>query len=180
MDFFKLHNLKNINWPRPNQLDITQNLKLNIFNIKLASDQHNKKNHKIGTLCFYGGIFWYLHNVLHSIALICPAHSSQFMEWNNLGIKTFKHAICAPKCFTKTVGKPNNYQLYWPNCLKFCENISHNLLRPVPGKICKNSGMVHFAKINQVLLLYSMLQHIRRVTTPKLVPRNCLRYLQTT
>ena len=27
---------------------------------------------------------------------------------------------------------------------------------------------------------YSMLQYLGRVTTPKLVPRNCLRYLQTT
>ena len=74
---------------------------MNIFNIKLAADQRNNKNHKIGTLCFYGGIFWYLHNVLHRIALIWPALSSKFMEWNNLGIKTFKHAICAPNVLQK-------------------------------------------------------------------------------
>ena len=43
-----------------------------------------------------------------------------------------------------------------------------------------NSGMVHFAEINQVPSLYSMLQDIRRVATPKLVPRNCIRYLQIT
>ena len=39
--------------------------------------------------------------------------------------------------------------------------------------------MVHFAEINQVPLPYSMLQYIGKVATLKLVPRNCLRYLQT-
>ena len=43
-----------------------------------------------------------------------------------------------------------------------------------------NSGMVYFAEINQAPAPYSMLQHTGRVLTPKLVPRNCLRYLQTT
>ena len=43
-----------------------------------------------------------------------------------------------------------------------------------------NSGMVYFAEINQAPEPYSMLQYIGRVATPKLVPRNCLRYLQTT
>ena len=40
--------------------------------------------------------------------------------------------------------------------------------------------MVHFAEISQAPSSYSMLQHIGRVATPKLVPTNCLRYLQTT
>ena len=43
--------------------------------------------------------------------------------------------------------------------------------------------MVHFAEISQSPPPYSMLQHIGhigRVATPKLVPRNCPRYLQTT
>ena len=40
--------------------------------------------------------------------------------------------------------------------------------------------MVHFAEINQGPSPYSMLQYIGRVATPKLVPRNCPRYLQTT
>ena len=48
----------------------------------------------------------------------------------------------------------------------------------IPGKIYRNSGIVHFAEINQAPSPYSMLQHIGRVATPKLVPRNCLRYLQ--
>ena len=40
--------------------------------------------------------------------------------------------------------------------------------------------MVHLVEINQVPHAYSMLQYIGRVATPKLVRRNCLRYLQTT
>ena len=39
--------------------------------------------------------------------------------------------------------------------------------------------MFYFAEINQAHSSYSMLQHIGRVATPKLVPRDCLRYLQT-
>ena len=40
--------------------------------------------------------------------------------------------------------------------------------------------MVLFTEINQAPSPYSMLQHIGRVATPKLVPKNCLRYMQTT
>ena len=50
----------------------------------------------------------------------------------------------------------------------------------MPGKIYENSGMIHFAEINQAPSPYSMLQHIERVATLKLVPRTCLRYLQGT
>ena len=39
--------------------------------------------------------------------------------------------------------------------------------------------MVHFADINQVPSPYSILQDVRRVGTPKLVPRNCFTYFQT-
>ena len=52
--------------------------------------------------------------------------------------------------------------------------------KSVPGKIYGNSGMVHFAEINQFPSPYSMLPDVRGVPTSKLVPRNCLRYLQTT
>ena len=68
------------------------------------------------------------------------------------------------KCFLKNARKSNNYQFYLPDFFKFCEN----------------SGMVHFVEINQAPSPYSMFQYIGRVATPKLVPRNCLRYLQTT
>ena len=40
--------------------------------------------------------------------------------------------------------------------------------------------MVLFAEINQAPSPCSTLQHIDRAATPKLVPRNCLRYMQTT
>ena len=40
--------------------------------------------------------------------------------------------------------------------------------------------MVHFAEINQAPSPNSVLQYIGRVAPPKLVPRNCLRYLQIT
>ena len=52
--------------------------------------------------------------------------------------------------------------------------------KSIPGKISGNSGMVHFAEINQASSPYSMLQHIGRVATTKFVPRNFLRYSQTT
>ena len=52
--------------------------------------------------------------------------------------------------------------------------------KSISGKMYRNSGMVHFPEINKAPSPYSMLQHIGRVETPKLVPRNCLRYLQTT
>ena len=35
------------------------------------------------------------------MTLIGHAHSSQFMEWQNLGITTPKHAKCAPNVFKK-------------------------------------------------------------------------------
>ena len=50
----------------------------------------------------------------------------------------------------------------------------------MPGKTYGNPEVVNFAEINQAPSPYSMLQHIGRVPTPKLVPRNCPRYLQTT
>ena len=40
--------------------------------------------------------------------------------------------------------------------------------------------MIHLVEINQVPSPYSILQDIGKVATPKLVPRNCLGYLQTT
>ena len=47
-------------------------------------------------------------------------------------------------------------------------------------KISGNSGIVHFAERNQAPSPYSMLQHIGRIATPKLLPTDRLRYLQTT
>ena len=78
--------------------------------MKLAFDQENwKKNHKRAHFDF-----------------------SQFVEWQNLFVEchnTQAYYMC-PKYFLKIVGKSNNYRFYLANFLKFCENISHKLLRP--------------------------------------------------
>ena len=50
-------------------------------------------------------------------------------------------------------------------------NSSENIMKFWNGSVCRN---------NQDSAPYSMLQHIGRAATPKLVPRNCFRYLQTT
>ena len=51
----------------------------------------------------------------------------------------------------------------------------------IPGRISGTSGRVHFSEMSQSpSLSYSMFQHNGRVATPKLVPRNCPRYLQAT
>ena len=54
--------------------------------------------------------------------LIGPVHSCQFMELYNSGITALKYAICAPN-------------VYLPNFLKFCDNISHKLLRPTQSLV---------------------------------------------
>ena len=41
--------------------------------------------------------------------------------------------------------------------------------KSIPGKVYENSGLVHFT-----------FQDIGRVSAPNLVPRHCLRYLETT
>ena len=131
MNFLKLRNLQNIQWPQPNQLALTCNLKLTIFKIKLAFyQQYRKKIIKQEHSAFIVACF--------SIYILCvalndvnwPAHSFQFMEWQNLGIRNTKASYMCPKCFLKIFGKPNNYHFYFPNFLKFCNNISHKLLRP--------------------------------------------------
>ena len=50
--------------------------------------------------------------------------------------------------------------------------------KSIPGKIYENSEMVHFAETNQAPSAYSILQHIYRIATSKLLSRSCLRYLQ--
>ena len=69
-------------------------------------------------------------STLYERMLISHVHSSEIMEWHNLGITTLETVIYAKKCFFKIVGKPNSYQSYWPNFITFCDNISHKLLRP--------------------------------------------------
>ena len=103
------------------------------------------------------------------------------MEWLNSGITTLKHTICAPNVFQIFTRKPNNYQLHLRGFLKFCDNISHKLLRPSQflEKTFWTFWNTPLCKKESCPPPYSVLQHIGRVATPKLVPRNCLRYLQT-
>ena len=64
--------------------------------MKLAFYQQNRKKHQKKDT-----IFQYSHSVLHRMMLIGHAHFSQFMEQQNLGITTLKHAKCAPNVFKK-------------------------------------------------------------------------------
>ena len=92
--FLKLPNLQNINWPYPNRLGLTWNLKL-----KKSLTKKPKKNiiirkeHSAFIVAYY--------SVLHRMTLIGHAYFSQFTEWQNLGLKTLKHAIYAPNIFLK-------------------------------------------------------------------------------
>ena len=43
-------------------------------------------------------ILVFAHSVLHRM-LIDHAHSSQLLEWQNIGITTLKHATCARNVF---------------------------------------------------------------------------------
>ena len=52
--------------------------------------------------------------------------------------------------------------------------------KSIPGKIYRNSGMVHFTEINHATPPYSMLQDIGREGASELATRNCLKYLQAT
>ena len=49
--------------------------------------------------------------MLYRMTLIGIAHSSQFMEWHNLGIKTLKHALYFPNNFLKLLENqiPTNF-----------------------------------------------------------------------
>ena len=47
-------------------------------------------------------LFWHIlvfASVLHRMMLIGHTHSSQLMEWKNLGVSTLKHNTCAPIVF---------------------------------------------------------------------------------
>ena len=67
-----------------------------IFKIKQILKKREKirrKEHSAFIVSYY--------SVLHRMTLIGHTHSSQFMEWHNLGITTLKHAIGAPNVFFK-------------------------------------------------------------------------------
>ena len=51
------------------------------------------------------------------------------LEWCNSSVTALKHVIHAPNDFFKNCWKPDNYQFYLPNFLKFCDCISYKLLK---------------------------------------------------
>ena len=63
------------------------------------------------------------------MTLIGHAHSSQFMEWQNLGITTLKHAKWAPNVFKKLPENRITTDFIYLTSSNFV-NISHKLLRP--------------------------------------------------
>ena len=103
------------------------------------------------------------------------------------GMAKFKHQstlecyIC-PKYCLKIAQKLNNTDFIYLVLSNFVTISRINYWDQVNSwkKKNGNSGMVHFAEINQPLFPWSILQHIARVATPKLLPRTCFRYLQRT
>ena len=106
--------------------------------------------------------------------LIGHTQSSQFMEWQHLGVRTHAHAPCAPNVFKIlpenqittdfTCSTSSNFVAisginYWDQV-----NSWKHLWEFWNGPLCRN----------EVSSPYSMLQDIGRVATAKLVPRNCL------
>ena len=115
------------------------------------------------------------------MTLIGHAHSSKFMEWQNLGITTLQHAKCTSNVLKKMPENritTNFIYLTSSNFvtishINYCDQVNawKNLWKFWNGPLCRNKSSTS---------PYSMLQDIGRVATPKLVSTNCLRYLQTT
>ena len=103
-----MHNLQIINWPSQNQLSINKGLKYN-------------KNEQ--------SLFIMSYICVHMVCSIEWRLLATSIEWHNLGITTLTCAICGANVFQKITGKPNDYQLYLSNFVKFCDNNSRKLLR---------------------------------------------------
>ena len=94
-------------------------------------------------------ILVFTHSVLHRM-LIGHAHSSQFMEWQNLGITTLKHATCAPNVFLKLPENQITTNFIYPTSSNFV-TISHinywdqvnswkNLWKFWKGPLCRDKS----------------------------------------
>ena len=154
-------------------------MKFTIFQIKLAFYQQNRKKIvKKHTLYLLWHILVFT-SVLHKMTWLGHAHSSQFMEWQNLGITILKHATCTQMFFFKSPESQITTDIIYLISSNFVI-ISHiNYWHQVNS--WKNWWKFsNGPEINEVPSPYSMLQHIGRVATPKLMPRTCLTYLQTT
>ena len=77
------------------------------FEIDYLSDKisfrstKQKKNHEKAYFAFLFRHILVFASVLHRMMSVGHTYSSQFMEWQNLGIVTLKHATCAPYVFKK-------------------------------------------------------------------------------
>ena len=79
--------------------------------MKLAFDQQNRE--KIIKKAHFAFIAAYF--IIHKMCCMDDvnwSHSSQFMEWQNIGVTTLEHTTCTPKCFLKVDRKSNNYQFH--------------------------------------------------------------------
>ena len=125
-------------------------MKLTIFQIILAFNQQNRnKNHKRHTWLLMWHILVFTHSVLHRI-LIGHAHTSQFTEWQNLGITTPKHTTCALNVFLKLLENQITTNFIYLTSSNFV-TISHinywdqvnswkNLWKFWNGSLCRNKS----------------------------------------
>ena len=120
-------------------------------------------------------------SALHERMLISHVHSFEIMEWHNLSITTLETVIYAQNVFLKSSENQIVTNFIDLTSLHFVTIYRINYWDQVNS--WKNLWKLWndpLAKINQTTPLYSMLQHIGRVTIPMLAPRNYLIYLQTT
>ena len=105
-----------------------------IFKIKLAFNQQNKTKQNKKTK--------QKKNLIKKVhfAFMVAYFSSHIMcciEWNwprlfltIYEMAQFRYHNTILKCFLKITGKPHHYRFYLRNFPKFCDNISHKLLKP--------------------------------------------------
>ena len=107
------------------------------------------------------------------MTLIGHACSSQFMEWQNYVSQSLS-MLLVPQMFFK------NCWFYLPNFLKFCDNISHKLLRTsqLLEKIMEilECSTLH---ISGPFLLLNVAAYWN-CSNNEACAKNCLRYLKTT
>ena len=109
--FIKLRNLHKINWPRPDWLGLIWNLKLAIFQIKLA---FGKKPHFAFIVAYFS---------LHIVCSIEWRYLSTpfFLTYGITKVRypnTWACSMCS-KCFLKIAATSNNYQIVYLNSSNF-------------------------------------------------------------
>ena len=97
------------------------------------------------------------------------------MEWDNLGIKTLKHAIYTSNFFKKLQENQITTYFIFPISTNFEKSVYTNY---VDYFLKSQNGP--FGMDKSGLSQFTMLHKVARVAKPKLVPQNCLRLLETT